>query len=292
MMSQPKQTIKQISGLQAIAEQYDALLCDVWGVVHNGIAIYEGVAECLQQWRAQRGPVLLLTNAPRPAQAVQARLDRLGMPPNTYDAILSSGDATYEMLKQRAAQGQVCHFAGAMQKDEMLLQGIDLQFAPVEQADFVLLTGLMDDRAETPADYQQAIDKWRQRGLPVICANPDRVVELGGQILYCAGAIAEIYEQQGGEVIWVGKPYPPIYQTALGRLADLSGLDKPRVLAAGDGYTTDILGANKAGLDVIFVTGGLAASELGRTPTAQTIAQFLQSHNAHATYFTQSLIWS
>lgn len=292
MMSEPEREIEQLSGLQIIAEQYDALLCDVWGVVHNGIAIYEGVAECLQTWRAQRGPVLLLTNAPRPAQAVKNRLDKLGMPPNTYDGILSSGDATYDMLKQRAAQGQVCHFVGVPPKDEMLLQGIDLTFAPVEQADFVLLTGLMDDRAETPADYQPAIDKWKQKELPVICANPDRVVEFGGQILYCAGAVAEIYEQQGGEVIWVGKPYPPIYETALNRLAELSGLDKPRVLAAGDGYKTDILGANKAGLDVIFITGGLAASELGQQYTPQAIRQFLQSHNAHANYFTQSLIWS
>jgi len=281
---------QKIAGLSELKNQYDALLCDVWGVIHNGVELFPGVAEALTAWRQAVGPVLLLTNAPRPADTVQQRLDEMGFPRDSYDGILSSGDAARQMLAERAEQGQVCHFVGAA-KDVDLLNAIDIDYGTADEADFVLLTGMADDSFETPDDYQAAITQWGVRDLPVICANPDRMVQIGDKVIYCAGALAEIYEQQGGDVIWLGKPHLPIYDTAQGRLQNFTGQENPRVLAVGDGYKTDIPGANAASLDVIFVTGGLAAILPEHPESPAQAASILQDYNAHANYFLKHLVW-
>lgn len=284
---------KKITGLEALRTQYDALLCDVWGVIHNGEACFDGVVDALKAWKKSGGTVLLLTNAPRPAHAVGERLAALGCPQTAYDGIMSSGDAARQMLQTRAQNGETCHFVGAP-KDVDLLNGIDIDYAPAAEADFVLLAGMRDDQNETLDDYQTQIDAWGRYNLPVICANPDRIVQIGTRIMHCAGAMAEIHEKNGGEVIWLGKPYQPIYTAALERIKQLTGQDAPRVLAAGDGFKTDIPGANQAGLDVVFVSGGLATMLETEPNTPEKVAQILQSeHDAstHATYFIKYLVW-
>ncbi len=281
---------EKVSGVQHLRQNYDVLLCDVWGVIHNGIQLFAGVEEALVSWRQSGGHVVLLTNAPRPASTVQKRLDALGLSRAAYDDILSSGDAARDMLKERAAKNQTCHFVGAG-KDTDLVAGIDIAFAEADKADFILLTGMEDDTTETPDDYADAIRTWRQHNLTLICANPDRVVQIGDQIMYCAGALAEIYEQQGGTVIWLGKPYMPIYQTAANRVARLTDCPKQRVLAIGDGHKTDILGANHAGYDVLYVTGGLAETLENPPETAEQAAQFLSQHDAFSRYFIKHLVW-
>lgn len=281
---------EKIAGLREVSSGYDALLCDVWGVVHNGYALFPGVAEALQAWRKHCGPVLLLTNAPRPAKAVQRRLDRLDCPRDSYDGILSSGDAAREMLAQRGAAGQACHFAGAG-KDVDMVNGIDIEFTPAEEADFILLTGMNNDMEETPEDYAEEIERWHSLKLPLICANPDRIVQIGEKVIYCAGALAEIYEKGGGEVIWLGKPHLPIYHTGLARLREMTGMEAPRTLAVGDGFKTDIPGANAAGLDVLFITGGLGETLPQPPRTPENVAAILRDYDAHADYFMKHLIW-
>ncbi|MGC6476194.1 MAG: TIGR01459 family HAD-type hydrolase [Parvibaculales bacterium] len=281
---------EKLIGVQQLRQSYDVLLCDVWGVIHNGINLFAGVEEALVKWRQNGGHVVLLTNAPRPATTVQKRLDSLGLSREAYDDILSSGDAARDMLQERAAENQSCHFVGAG-KDTDLVAGIDIEFTDVEEADFILLTGMEDDTIETPEDYADAIKNWRQHNLTLICANPDRVVQIGDKVMYCAGALAEIYEQQGGRVIWLGKPYGPIYQTAAKRVARLSDCPKHRVLAIGDGHKTDIAGANHAGYDVLYVTGGLAETLENPPETPEQAAQFLNQHDAFSRYFMKHLVW-
>lgn len=287
---------EKITGLEAVRDNYDALLCDVWGVIHNGVETFPGVVDALTNWKTSGGTVLLLTNAPRPARAVQQRLEAMGCPETAYDGIMSSGDAARRMLMARAENGDVCHFVGAP-KDVDLLNGIDIDYAPAEEADFVLLAGMRDDLNETLEDYQPQIEAWGKHNLPVICANPDRIVQIGDRVMHCAGAMAERHEQNGGDVIWLGKPYQPIYETAAQRLKELTGLENPRTLAVGDGFKTDILGANKAGLDVIFVTGGLAETLGALLDTPEKAQQVLRDEAGadgapiHATYFLKYLVW-
>ncbi len=281
---------EKINGIQDLRLKYDVLLCDVWGVVHNGLALFEGIDTALKNWREGGGKVVLLTNAPRPAATVQQRLDALGLGRNCYDDIMSSGDGARDMLEQRAARGQKCHFVGA-KKDMDLLVGIEIEYTNVEAADFILLTGMVDDGVETPDDYAQDIVLWKQHNLPLICANPDRCVQIGGTLIYCAGALAEIYEKNGGEVIWLGKPYLPIYETAAARIAKLIQADKSRILAIGDGHKTDILGANGAGYDVLYIMGGLAKTLDEPLETSLQVAKFLSQHQAFAGYYIKHLIW-
>ncbi|MGC6512727.1 MAG: TIGR01459 family HAD-type hydrolase [Parvibaculales bacterium] len=281
---------EKISGIEALRADYDVLLCDVWGVIHNGLSLFDGVNQALTDWRKSGGKVVLLTNAPRPATTVQKRLDALKLARTAYDDILSSGDAARDMLIDRAAQGQACHFVGA-DKDTDLITGIEIPLVDVEQADFILLTGMANDAEETPEDYRAAIETWHHHDLPLICANPDRVVQIGDKVMYCAGALAEIYEQMGGEVIWLGKPYLPIYKTAAARIAKLTGVEKSRVLAVGDGHKTDVPGANAAGYDVLYITGGLAETLDHPPETPTEAADFLSQHHAFARYFLKHLVW-
>ncbi|EJW21336.1 hypothetical protein IMCC14465_11320 [alpha proteobacterium IMCC14465] len=289
-MSAEKTLPRKIESLQELAADYDALLCDVWGVIHNGYNLFPGVAEALQGWRENVGPVLLLTNAPRPAEAVQRRLDRMDCPRSAYDGILSSGDAARDMLTQRGAEGQVCYFVGAS-KDVDVLNGIDIEFAPAEDADFILLTGMSNDMEETLEDYADEIARWHELKLPLICANPDRIVQIGEQVIYCAGALAEIYENNGGEVIWLGKPYLPIYETGLTRLQKMTNMETPRILAIGDGFKTDIPGANAAELDVLFITGGLSETLTQESQTPEDVETILRDYDSYAHYFMKHLIW-
>ena len=257
-----------LSSLSEIGSDYDALLCDLWGCLHNGIAPYPAAVAALQAFRAGGGKVVLLTNAPRPNADVIQQLDRMGVPRDAWDAGVSSGDAAQDAMFAGAV-GRKVFFIGA-DKDLNFFNEIPPEWAdtpaiervPLEDAEGIVCTGLFDDLTETPEDYRARFLLAKTRGLKLLCANPDIVVDMGDQRIYCAGALAQLYTEMGGESLYFGKPHPPIYDLARRRLSDL-GTDNPRLLAIGDGIRTDVEGGLGEGIDTIFVSGGLAAEAFG-----------------------------
>jgi HAD superfamily hydrolase (TIGR01459 family) len=260
-----------IRSLADLSGRYDALYCDLWGCLHNGIAPFPEAVAALQGFRAAGGKVILVTNAPRPKSSVVKQLDGMGLPRDAWDDIATSGDAAqYAMLT--GAVGSKVYFIGAP-KDEpfftdfaddltALAQASQVTRVPLDQAEGIICTGLADDLTETPDDYRAPLLMGIAKGLPMLCANPDLVVDLGERRIYCAGALAKAYEDMGGTVLYFGKPHPPIYDLARRRLT----LADPNILAVGDGLHTDIQGAIGEGLDCLFVTGGIAALAFGADP--------------------------
>jgi len=245
-----------IASLGEISERYDAVLSDVWGVIHDGKAAFPDACAALARFRAERGPVLLLSNAPRPGDDVVKLLDQLGVPREAYDGILTSGDATRAEMTRRGASA--FHHIGP-ERDRTVWEGLPAREVQLTSAEFILCTGLFDDERETPDDYAETLKTAHEAGLRMICANPDIQVHRGSKLIWCAGALAAAYEKLGGEVLYFGKPHPPVYDAALKRLAEIRGaaLDPTRILAIGDGMRTDILGANRTGLDALFITAGI-----------------------------------
>src|SRR6266705_3428749 len=257
-----------------LAGDYDVVLCDVWGVVHNGVAAAADAGDALARFRERGGTVVLITNAPRPGERVaRLTLDRLGVPRAAYDGIVSSGDVSRALIAARAG-APVFHIGP--ERDLGLFDGLDAPLAPLEDADYTVCSGLIDDTVETPQDYQDLIARMRARSLAMICANPDVVVERGDQLVYCAGAIADLYAAAGGEVVFAGKPYRPIYEQALALAEAARGkrAEHHRVLAIGDSVRTDLKGAAAFGIDCLFVTAGIHAEELGgrENPDAAVLA--------------------
>ena len=283
---------KIISSLSELSTAYNAVICDVWGVLHNGETPFAGADEALLAFRQAGGKVLLLSNAPRPAATVHARLDEIGVRDDAYDGILTSGDAARSLLEERGALGQTCFHLGP-DKDADLIAGIDIEFCDMSAADFILFSGLYDDSVETPDDYKHAIATWLALGKQLICANPDRLVQVGDKVIYCSGAVAEVYENSGGEVIWLGKPYPAVYQRAQSILAQMLGVDTAdvRALAIGDGPKTDMPGAANAGIDALFITGGLAGAMGRAMETPEEIAKVLAEENTYAAFAQRHLAW-
>ena len=245
-----------IPGLAALAGRYDVLLCDVWGVIHNGVASFPAAFEALTRWRAEVGPVVLITNAPRPEANVAVILDRLEVPRTAWSAIATSGDVSRRLLAERAP-GPAFRIGPA--KDDPLFEGLGLAWSGPAEASFVACSGPNDEMTETPEDYRDVLARAAGRGLPMICANPDIVVQRGKALIYCAGALAQLYEELGGAVIQGGKPFAPIYDLAF---AKAGGPYRARVLAIGDGLATDLKGARNQGLDALFVADGVHAAEV------------------------------
>jgi HAD superfamily hydrolase (TIGR01459 family) len=246
-----------------LARGYDVLLCDIWGVVHNGIAAFPDACAALTRFRQGGGTVILVTNAPRASDSVRRILDRMNVAHEVYDAIVSSGDVTRGIVAKRASQ-RVFHLGP--ERDHSIFTGLEVKFAPLESADYVVCSGLFDDTIETPDSYRDMLAAMRERALFMVCANPDVVVERGDTLVYCAGALADAYAALGGDVLYCGKPHAPIYDMALSTAAALRGGRIPapdRVLAIGDSVRTDLKGAAAFGLDVMFVTSGLHAEHYG-----------------------------
>jgi HAD superfamily hydrolase (TIGR01459 family) len=240
-----------------LASEYDVLLSDIWGVVHNGIVAHAAACDALVRFRAKGGRVILITNAPRPSEVVAHQLAALHVPHEAYDGIVSSGDVTRAVIRSRAGQS-VFHLGP--ERDKPVFAGLDLRFAPLDSADYVVCTGLDNDEVETPDDYRARFETMRARNLFMVCANPDVVVERGSTLVYCAGALADLYAGMGGEVLSAGKPHRPIYDQALA-LVPRHAL--ARVLAIGDSVRTDLTGAHALGVDFLFVTAGIHGRELG-----------------------------
>ncbi|WP_374660261.1 TIGR01459 family HAD-type hydrolase [Phenylobacterium sp.] len=281
-----------INGLSAVADRYDVLLSDVWGVIHNGRESFRDACAALARWRAERGPVILISNAPRPSSAVHSQLDQLGVPREAWSAFISSGDATRILLSARAPGPA---WAIGPDKDAALYEGLDLAFSGPEGAAFISCTGPYDDDVEGPDDYEARFKVALERRLPMICANPDIVVQKGDRLIYCGGALAQRYEEMGGEVIMAGKPHAPIYDLCLAEAQLILGrpLERSRVLCIGDGVATDARGANRQGLDLLFIASGIHGAETigpqGLDATA--VEALLSREGAHAAHAMADLVW-
>jgi HAD superfamily hydrolase (TIGR01459 family) len=282
-----------IDHFAALAEGYDVVLSDVWGVVHNGVAATPAACDALGRFRANGGTVVLITNAPRPGEVVaRITLDRFGVPQTAYDGIVSSGDVTRALVAARAGQ-RLFHIGPP--RDLPIFDGLDAPIAPLESADYAVCSGLTDDTVETPQDYHGLIERVRERGLPMICANPDVVVERGDKLVYCAGAIADLYAAAGGEVIFAGKPYRPIYDQALAIAQAVHGapVDHRRIVAIGDSVRTDLKGAAAFGIDCVFVTAGIHAEELGGRdkPNAAALSDIFAAAGLFPKAVMRQLAW-
>jgi HAD superfamily hydrolase (TIGR01459 family) len=261
-----------IQNLASISDRYTAVFCDLWGCLHNGKAAFPAAVSALQGFRNAGGTVVLLTNAPRPQASVIRQLQDLKVPKDAWDIVVTSGDAA-QMGMLSGVVGQMVHHIGATKDETFFTDFADdlaeyaltrpvIHRVSLQEAQGIVCTGLRDDVTETPDDYRAALLLGKTLGLPMLCANPDIVVDLGDQRLYCAGALAQAYEAMGGTTFYFGKPHPPIYDLARRRLAEHGDPD-PQILCIGDGIATDIRGGMGEGLDTLFITGGLAADAFG-----------------------------
>jgi HAD superfamily hydrolase (TIGR01459 family) len=286
-----------IASLAKIPTRYDAVFCDLWGCLHNGKTPFPAAVAALQSFRAKGGKVVLLTNAPRPKPSVVSQLDAMGLPRDAWDEVVTSGDAAQYALITGAVGRRVFHI-GALKDEPFFTTFADdlkdtvaaeppIERTTLEQAEGIVCTGLVDDLTETPDDYRAALLFSKTMDLPMLCANPDIIVDYGDTRLYCAGALAQAYEAMGGRVFYFGKPHPPIYDLARRRLAALIGNEDAQILCVGDGITTDIQGGQSEGMDTLFITGGIAADQFGSdisNPNKDLLEKWLLEKQVSATY--------
>ena len=282
-----------IDGFKTCASDYDVVLCDIWGVLHNGLTAYASASDALTRYRQQGGKVILVSNAPRPAIDVVGLLDGMGVARSAYDGIVTSGDVTRSMLSDGTWKR---YYWLGPQRDGGLFKGLPIEVAPMESADVIVCTGLFDDRTETPDDYRDFLAKAHALKVPMLCANPDILVERGGELIYCAGAIAGVYESIGGETLYSGKPYRPIYEAALDVAASLLNRapNLARTLMIGDAIRTDVAGANAMGCASLFVLRGIHMHELGLETGALdngTFQAFITRSAFRPTYAIDTLAW-
>jgi HAD superfamily hydrolase (TIGR01459 family) len=287
--------IPLISGLSQVAERYDGFVLDLWGVIHDGVTAYPGVAETLGALRRAGKRTIMLSNAPRRATALIEQLGKLGIERGLYDEVLSSGEAVYLELARRtdpifAGLGFRLYHLGP-ERDRNVFDSLDYQAVALDEADFVLNTGPVEV-SESVADYQAILDQALARRLPMVCANPDHVVIRQGKRITCAGAIADRYADMGGQVVSRGKPDPAIYAVAL---ETLGIADRARVCAVGDALHTDVRGARHGGIDAILVTGGIHADELGlrwgETADPARLAELARHHGEMPVAALPKFIW-
>lgn len=278
----------KLTGLSAITKDYDVILSDIWGVLHNGVAAFPTAVEALQRSRDAGLKVVLISNAPRPAAPVRDQLQRLGVPTDAYDDVITSGDVTRSMLVESYGGAKVSHIGP--EKDKPLVAGLPINFTTDEEADVCLCSGLLDDKTEGPDDYRDRLQALATRNIPMICANPDKVVELGNTLIYCAGALADLYEEMGGEVVILGKPHAPIYEAARKMVGDPP---LNRTLGLGDSMRTDMRGASDQGFDCLFLTGGIHAAQFGPStmPNPKRVERFLAEAPYPARGWMARLAW-
>ena len=279
-------------GLSDLTDHYDVLLSDVWGVIHNGRESFPAACAALARWRAERGPVILISNSPRPSADVVAQLDALGVPREAWSAFVTSGDATRLLLAERAP-GPAWRLGP--DRDAPLYEGLGLSFESLDKAAFIACTGPIDDETEGPGDYQDRFEGAAARGLEMVCANPDIVVQRGDRLIYCGGALAQLYETLGGKVVMAGKPHAPIYELCVAQAERLTGgpVARSRMLCIGDGVATDVKGANAQGLDVLFIAAGIHGGET-ITPEgldAAAVESLLRQEGAQARWAMADLAW-
>lgn len=279
-----------ITGLNQLVDRYDCILCDVWGVLHNGKSIWPHAADALSRAREAGKAVIMITNAPRPQGPVLRQLAGMNCPKGVFDELVTSGDVTRELIRQ--LDGPVFHIGP--DRDYALYDGLDVTFTGPEEASGIVCTGLYDDYNEHPEEYVDRFKSYVNLELPFICANPDIVVEVVDRLLWCAGALAREYDALGGETRIVGKPYAPIYDVAIAHAENKLGrqLDKSGILAIGDGLPTDIRGAADNNIDALFVTNGIhAADYTDGEVDVEKLHSFLSANYAAPRYWIKSLVW-
>ena len=280
-----------IEALAEIADDYDALFCDLWGCIHDGVHAHAEAVVALRAFRAEGGVVIVVTNSPRPhAEAAEIQLRGFGVPDDAWDAVATSGDSARAAMF-RGAVGQRVHHIGPSRNDVFfkpmeVVEDVGIERVPLEDAEGLVVTGPLDEDRDTPADYRPTFLYAKQKRLPLLCANPDIWVDRGDKRILCAGALAMEYAGMGGESLYFGKPHPPIYDLARRRLSRIRDVPDDRILCIGDGIATDVAGAMGEGLDVVFVTGGLAAAETGTVeqPDPARLEAFLAAAQTSATY--------
>ena len=256
-----------LSSIAELSSTSDAWIVDIWGVIHNGARAFAAAGEACRRFRRRGGIVMLLSNAPRPFRAVVQQMSALGVDPEAYDGGVTSGDVTRGLLEAWSDR-PLLHIGP--ERDKGLFEGLAPRLTKPEEAQAIVCSGLWDDTSETPADYAGLFGALAARRVPMICANPDLVVERGDKLVYCAGAMAAVYEEKGGEVIYAGKPHLPIYERTFAAIARIAGapMARERILTIGDGVDTELLGAHRAGLRSVFIAsavhvpGGLDARVL------------------------------
>jgi len=274
-----------LNGLADIAANYDALVCDVWGVLHNGSVANPQAVYALKAFRDGGGRVVLLSNAPRPKRDLLVQFERYGIPPESYDEIITSGIATRLDLEARSKDKTLRMFHLGPERDRGIFEGLNLEEADIDTADIVLNSGLFDDDVETPDDYKDRFAQMKARDLLMLCANPDWVVQRGGKLIWCAGALADAYEKIGGPVIYYGKPKPEIYELVR---ANLPGAK--RLLAIGDGMHTDIKGANAVGIDALFIADGIHGEDVGDM-SPKHLSELFTKAGVQARAAMRALVW-
>ena len=274
-----------IAGFSEIAARYDAAFCDVWGVVHNGVTAFDDAVAAIRRFRAERGPAILLSNAPRLPDGVEAQFLRLGIPLDFYDGIVTSGSiARIDLMRRIELEGDLPLFYLGPSRDNPVFHGLNVRFVNESEARVVFCTGLIDDDTERPEDYRPLLERLRSLSLPFLCANPDIVVQRGDRLVFCAGALARIYESLGGEAIYFGKPHRSVFEHAHELASRNSVVARPIVI--GDGIETDILGAQQAGLDALFIAGGIHAGD-GKS----VLGRLFREHHVSAVAAMEALRW-
>ncbi len=260
-----------LPSIAPLSSRYDLWLCDIWGVMHNGERAFAAAGAACRHFRAAGGTIVLISNSPRLRQGVAQQLEMLNVAADAWDGLVTSGDVTRGLLEKNRDR-KLFHLGP--ERDRGTFEGLELDFASPEHADLVICSGLYDDTLETPDDYGELLGLLAARKLPMICANPDLMVERGNRLVYCAGALAAAYEKLGGDVTYTGKPHPPIYDMAFELAATLRGeaIARERVIAIGDGLKTDMEGAAKAGVDALFVASGLHLAQAGGDGSADAEA--------------------
>ncbi len=283
---------KLAAGLSQLSSDYDVLLCDVWGVIHNGRESFPAACKALARFRAQCGPVVLISNAPRPCGPVIEQLDGLGVPREAWSHVVTSGDATRPLLAARAPGPA---WLIGPERVAPLYEGLGLETADLEHARFISVTGPYDDENDEPSDYRDRFCAAIARDLEMICANPDIVVQRGEKLIYCGGALAQLYESLGGGWSWRASPIRPSTSSRWPRPKKPLGrpLDRKRVLCIGDGLPTDVRGANARGLDVLFVASGIHGGEtIGPEGlNLPAVEDLLRQDGLSATYAIADLVW-
>lgn len=279
---------RKITDLDQLTDSVDVLLCDVWGVIHNGVNPFQLSVEALKAARQRGQTVILITNSPRPAGGVTRQFETIGVDPECWDDIVTSGDVTRQLVKDAP---RALYFLGP-DRDLSLVEGLDVDLVEPDAASAILCTGLFDDETETAEDYRRRLEGFRDRGLPLICANPDRMVERGDRLVPCAGALADLYVELGGETRIAGKPHAPIYREAMARARAIRGsVDQARTLAIGDGVQTDIRGALDNGFGAIFIARGIHANQYlnGRVTDEARLQAFLDAEGVAPAYWMEWL---
>ena len=278
------ESLKEVNNFSEISNQYNALICDIWGVIHNGQELFPGINECLLNFKMLNNVVILLSNAPRPSSYVSSVLDKLGFKDECYDGIITSGDLTKKSLDEKIF-GENCYHIGP-ERDLNIFEGTNVNRVDFNNSDFIFVTGLFNDEIEDENDYLDLLNSAREREMTLVCANPDLLVQRGDKLIPCAGLISKTYEEMGGKVVNIGKPFSPIFKEAIEMVKKNSRFDEHKILVVGDGLETDIKGANSIGLDSILVLGGLFSNN-----SKDKILESIENKGIYPNFFINEFSW-